>query len=286
MRLFKNKTVLLFLPALLFLILPFYGLITAIFQSFNQGTGWTFTYYRQLFGSDRFLSSLGFSLRTAFIATLLSIIIGLVLTRSFHHLLKKLSPRIIVWIPMLFPHFVWGYMVILLLSETGLFSQWAVMSGIIEDSSDFPIWTRDPSGIGIIITYVWKEVPLVILLLFPVYASIRPDYYALVDTLGGRSWNRFSTVEWPHLLPVLMEAFFIIFSFTLTAYEVPALMGTTFPEMISVLGYEWFYGSSWEDRPLAFAAMVSISLILLTFTTIGYTFLSRSRWRALKGSDS
>lgn len=280
MKLFKNKTFLLFLPAAIFLMIPFYGFIHAVIQSLGgEGLG----HYEKILNSERFLSSVWFSLRTAGIATIISIILGLGFTKLFHPLLINTSSRLMVWIPMLFPHFVWGYMVILILSETGWVAQTLAAAGWIENHSNFPVWTRDPQGIGIIITYVWKEVPLVILLLFPVYASIRPEYYALIDSLGGNAWHRFTTVDLPHLLPVLVESFLIIFSFTLTAYEVPALIGTTFPEMISVLGFEWFYGSSWDDRPLAFAAMVMISLILLILTLMSYYGLSRPRWRAMKG---
>ncbi|MBX0359668.1 ABC transporter permease subunit [Halobacillus sp. Nhm2S1] len=280
MKLFKNKIFLLFLPAAIFMILPFYGFFHALTQS-TGGEG--LAHYEEILSSERFLSSVWFSIRTAGIATIISIILGLVFTKLFHPLLNNTFPRLMVWIPMLFPHFVWGYMVILIFSETGWMAQTLVAAGWLGDTSNFPVWTRDPEGIGIIVTYVWKEVPLVILLLFPVYASIRPEFYALVNSLGGNAWHRLTTVDLPHLLPVLVESFLIIFSFTLAAYEVPALIGTTFPEMISVLGYEWFYGSSWEDRPLAFAAMVMTSLFLLILTLIGYFGLSRRRWRAMRG---
>ncbi|WP_281976200.1 ABC transporter permease [Halobacillus litoralis] len=283
MKSFKNKNYYLFIPAVLFLTLPLYGFMNAIFHSLQTGGDWTFDYYAQLLQSDRFITSLWFSIRTALIATVISLIIGLSITRHFHGYLEKNAPRLLVWLPMLFPHFVWGYMVILLLSETGLAAQISVLTGVLPDTEAFPILTRDPNGIGIIITYVWKEIPLVILMLFPIYASIDPDYYDLVDTLGGNGWRRFSAVELPHLLPVLIETFLIVFSFTLSAYEVPALLGTTFPEMISVLGYEWFYGSSWDDRPLAFAAMVSVSIMLLISAGIGYLYLNKNRWKAMRG---
>ncbi|MYL39880.1 ABC transporter permease [Halobacillus litoralis] len=286
MKSFSLKPYLLFLPSVLFMLLPLYGLLTAVLNSFGRHRGWTLDYYRQIFESKRFVMSLAFSLQTALIATLLSILIGLVLTRSFYPILEKITPRVSVWIPMLFPHFVWGYLVILLLSETGVAAQLLTAAGWISDPQHFPVLTRDPHGIGIILTYVWKEVPLVILMLLPVYASIRPEYYALVDTLGGSVWNRITAVELPHLLPVLMETSLIIFSFTLSAYEVPALLGTTFPEMVSVLSYDWFYGSSWQKRPLAFAAMVSISFVLLVLSFIGYGYLNKARWRAVKGNRS
>ncbi|KHE67262.1 ABC transporter permease [Halobacillus sp. BBL2006] len=283
MKLFKTKSFYLFLPSALFLLIPLYGLIAGLLQSVQKDGAFTFEYYLILLDSDRFLASIAFSLKNALLATLFSLVIGLLLTRVFYKYLENYSPRLIVWLPMLFPHFVWGYMVILLLSETGIFSQLLTAGGWLGNSSEFPVWTRDPYGIGIIITYVWKEVPFVILMLLPVYSSINPAYYDLVKTLGGSSWRQFTSVEWPNLLPVLIETFLIVFSFTISAYEVPALLGTTFPEMMSVLSYEWFYGSSWEERPLAFAAMISLSGFILTLTLLGYLWLNTKRWKAMRG---
>ncbi|UOR10354.1 ABC transporter permease [Halobacillus amylolyticus] len=279
----KGKLWLLLAPALAFLTLPLYGMFAAVRSSMNGNQGLTFTYYVQLFQSDRFLSSIGFSVRTSLFATIIALIIGLMVTRLFHTYLEKTAPRLSVWLPMLFPHFVWGYLVILLLAETGLITQIFVAVGWIEETGQFPILTRDPYGLGIIITYVWKEIPFVILMLLPIYSSIPSSYYDVVKTLGGRSWEQFRAIEWPHIQPVLIETFLILFSFTLTAYEVPALLGTTFPEMISVLSYQWFYGGSLEERPLAFGAMVFVSIVILTLTLAGYFYINRRRMRAMRG---
>ncbi len=283
MKWYKTKAFYLFIPSFLFLLIPMYGLVQAFLQSLRKDGALPFEFYQRLFESDRFLASLGFSVQTALISSLISLVIGVLLTRSCYQLLENYAPRLIVWLPMLFPHFVWGYMVILLLSETGVLSQVLQVSGILSDSGGFPTLTRDANGLGIIITYVWKEVPFVILMLLPVYASIKPEYYDLVKNLGGNSFRQFTSVEWPHILPVMIETFLIIFSFTLSAYEVPALLGTTFPEMVSVLSYDWFYGSTWEDRPLAFAAMVSLSLIILVLTFFSYLLLNKKQWRAMRG---
>ncbi|MFC7322073.1 ABC transporter permease [Halobacillus campisalis] len=283
MRLFRNNPWLLLLPALLFLILPSYGLATAILESLRGTDGFTGEHYETLFASDRFTASFLFSIRTAFIATVLSLVAGVLLTRTFSGYLEKNIPRLSVWLPMVFPHLVWGYIIILLFAETGLFSQLLVSLGWIGSTNEFPIWTRDSNGIGIILTYIWKEIPFVILMLFPVYSAIPRSYYDLVETLGGSRWDQFKTVELPRILPVLLEIFLIIFAFTLTAYEVPALLGTTFPEMISVLSYQWFYSGSFEDRPLAFAAMTGTSFLIMLGALAAYLYLNRKRMRAMRG---
>ncbi|WP_163528409.1 ABC transporter permease [Halobacillus ihumii] len=283
MKSYSSKLWIHLIPALLFLILPFFGIITAVRHSIFADGGFTLDFYQKVFQSDRFFSSMAFSIRTSFIATALAIMIGLILVRLFHPYLAKLSPRISVWLPMLFPHFVWGYLVILLLAESGLFAQVLSAIGWIDGTNHFPILTRDPYGFGIIITYVWKEVPFAILMLLPVYAAIPTTSYDVVKTLGGNRWDQFKTVEWPHIQPTLIETCLIIFSFTLTAYEVPALIGTTYPEMVSVLSYQWFYGGSWDERPLAFAVMVCVSIVIFMIALTSYLYLNRRRMRAMRG---
>ncbi|MFC7063658.1 ABC transporter permease subunit [Halobacillus seohaensis] len=283
MKLFKNNPWILLFPSLLFMIIPMYGLAIAVLESTTGTMGFTLASYRQLLESDRFLSSILFSLRTSFIATILALLVGLIITRSFSHYLERNLPRLSLWLPMIFPHFVWGYVIILIFSETGLFAQMFVSMGLIANTGDFPILTRDSAGMGILLTYIWKEVPFVVLMLFPVYSAIPQSYYDLVETLGGNRWEQFKTVDWPHIQSVLIETFFIIFAFTLTAYEVPALIGTNFPEMVSVLSYQWFYSGSWDDRPLAFAAMTSISLFITLTAFLGYMYLNRKRLRAMRG---
>ncbi|WP_181350210.1 ABC transporter permease subunit [Thalassobacillus sp. CUG 92003] len=285
MKSLKTKPYLILLaPGLLFLVLPFYAWVAGVGESFGFEDSPTLAYYSDLFHSERFLASLGFSLRTSLVATILADTIGFLITRWCYASLTTYAHRLTVWLPMLFPHFVWGYVVILIVSETGVAAQLLEQWGWIS-SEAFPVLTRDQHGIGIILTYVWKEVPFVILMLYPVYATMSNELKDVVATVGGGRFQQFKTVEWPNILPTLFETSLIIFSFTLTAYEVPALLGTTFPEMVSVLSYQWFYSSDWDERHLAFAAMALFSMIILFVTLIGYLFLNKRRWLMTKGQS-
>ncbi|MCP3029270.1 ABC transporter permease subunit [Halobacillus sp. A5] len=283
MRLHRIKPWILLFPALLFLLLPAYGLWSAASASVSSTDGITFLHYRELLTSERFLHSLWFSVRTAWTASMASIIIGILITRSFARYLTEILPRLAVWLPMLFPHLVFGYIVILLFSETGLLYELLSTLCFIGGADQFPILTRDDYGVGIILTYIGKEVPFVILMLYPVYQALPQFYFDVVKTLGGGRYQQFKTVEWPQISTVVMETFIILFAFTLTAYEVPAMLGTNFPEMVSVLSYDWFYSGSFEDRPLAFSAMVMTSFLLFLLSLSSYLYVNRKRMRALRG---
>ncbi|MEA3321593.1 MAG: ABC transporter permease subunit [Bacillota bacterium] len=286
MKWFKNNSwSLALLPAFLFTFcLVVYGLCMAAQESVTTLNGFSLEAYEKIFGNEAFLESLKYSLLIAFISTTLSLILGLLLTKFLFETLKNHLARTVVWLPMLFPHFVWGYMMILLFSQTGWFSTLLHELSLIDSPDQFPVLTNDRYGIGIIITYTLKEIPFVVLMLLPVYAQLNRDLPNVVKTLGGNKWHVFKTVEWPWLFPVLMEAGLIVFAFILAAFEVPYLLGTTYPKMVSVLAYEWFYQGDWSKRPESFAVMMTVTAIIFGMLIILLSLVSRSRYRMMKGN--
>ncbi len=265
-------------PALLLIIiLVGYGLVMAFLESIQYNHSPSLQVYQQLLQQKSFVDSFLYSFRTSLISTLLSVIIGLVLVRITYPLLKRSFPKLMAWLPMLFPHFVWGYMLFLLFSQTGFLSSLLNVIEIIKEPADFPILFKESLGVGIILTYIWKEVPFVILMLLPVYEQLSQTGRELVYTLGGRDWAVFRHVEWPYVFPVLLETFFIIFAFVFSAYEVPALMGATYPKMVSVLSYDWFFSSDWTKQSYAFAAMMVTTVTIVAFVWIAFAVTKKNR---------
>ncbi|TXC92950.1 ABC transporter permease subunit [Metabacillus litoralis] len=281
----RSKHYLLLTPALLIAIsLTGFGLVMAFLESIQYKETPSFRLYKELLTDAQFIDSFFYSVRITLISTLVSILIGLGAVKVSYPLLKKFVPRLIAWLPMLFPHFIWGYMVYLLLSQTGFFSSVLSMIGLINGSNDFPIIMKDSYGLGIILTYIGKEVPFVILMLQPVYEQLSYNQKELVYTLGGSRWAVFQHVEWPYVFPVIIEIFFILFSFILSSYEVPALLGVTYPKMLSVLSYDWFYGSDWTQQPYAFALMTLTTITILLIVLI-VLFLTKKHRRHLSQTE-
>jgi ABC-type Fe3+ transport system permease subunit len=281
----KNKLLPL-LPALLVtLIMAAAGLLMAVSESFTSPSGEKNpSAYNELFADSSFQVSVLYSLNITIVSTILSIMIGLIIVRSTYSFLQKRHWKLAAWLPMLFPHFVWGYLLFLLFSQSGWISTLAFELGIINSIDEFPEIMKASNGLGIILTYVWKEVPFVILMLLPIYQQMDVKRKDIVYTLGGSGWHAFKAVEWPMLVPSLIEIAFILFAFIFAAYEVPALLGATYPKMISVLTIDWFYSGDWSKRPLAFAAMVMTSIVILLCLYCMYLSLNRHRERAAKGS--
>lgn len=288
MKSFKlNSSVWALVPAILFtLFFVGYGIGMSVLKSFQVNGELTLDNYMNLFSNKSFLASLPYSLSITAISTVISIIIGIYFAKLLHHTIKNKFPKLLVWIPMLFPHFIWGYMLYLFLSQSGLLSSLLYHMGMINEMTDFPIMFREETGIGIILTYVWKEIPFVVLMLLPVFSQIDDEPSYVVKTLGGNGWDVFKTVEWPRILPVVVESAIIIFAFVLAAVEVPYLLGITHPKMLPVLAYEWFFEGDWSNRGLSYAAMVILSLIVIVIMVTTQMMFNQKRYRLMKGNGS
>jgi putative spermidine/putrescine transport system permease protein len=278
-----NNTLLL-IPALLFFIfIPGLGIVLALLESVRSEGNITFGHYVDLFEEKRFMTSFLFSLTVTSISTILSLCIGLGIVKAFSSLLKENKHKLLVWIPMLVPHFVWAYLVYLLFNQSGFFSNVFEMGGWIDDRSQFPTLVQDRNGIGIILTYVWKEIPFVTLMLLPVYATLSKSYKEIASLLGAGPYKAFWVAEWPFILPVLVETGAILFAFIFTAYEVPQLLGVTSPQLLAILAYDWFYSGSWSDRPLAFASLVLVGLSIGGVMWLLIYFTNKKRLHITKG---
>jgi putative spermidine/putrescine transport system permease protein len=283
----QNRWLLSLLPACLFTIFFVgYGIGISILESFSLDSRFTLEHFVSLFQNKSFLDSLPYSLFITTTSTVISVVLGIALAKFLCKVVKARFPKLLVWLPMFFPHFVWGYMVYLLLSQTGFFSSVLYQLGMIEDITEFPVLFRDRHGIGITLTYIWKEVPFVVLMLVPIFAQLNSDHALVVKTLGGSEWDVFKTAEWPWIFPVVLEVTIIIFSFVFSAFEVPTLLGITYPKMISVLSYEWFFEGDWSKRGLSYAAMTIVSFFVIVLMVLTQMMFNRKRYHLMKGNGS
>jgi putative spermidine/putrescine transport system permease protein len=261
-------------PVILLLLFLF---ISGITYAFLQSIGIfpiigltepTISYYMTLFSSNEFRESFIFTMYLTFVSTVLSIILALFF--CFMMLLKFMrTSRLwsifqrIYQIPMFIPHVVGAYLVVLLFIQSGYISRFLYHTGALERLQDFPLLISDPLGIGIILGYVWKETPFIILMLFPVLIKIREQWLTAAESLGASAVQSFIYVVMPLLSPPVLFSGYIVFSFVFTAYELPYILGSTFPKALSVLSLDWYQQGDLYARPLIMALNFVILFVLL-----------------------
>ncbi|MEM9581168.1 MAG: ABC transporter permease subunit [Pseudomonadota bacterium] len=250
-----------------------YGLLQSLGYQPNIGvTEISLDAYRSvLFDPDmasRFWPGLWLSLWVAFVSTFVSaaiaIGVALLLRRTFVG--KKLAV-FFFQLNLPIPHLVIAVGMLMLFSQSGLFSRLLGEMGVITSPRDFPALTRDPYGIGIILAYIWKEVAFFGIIVLAILQSLGEDYESVAQSLGANRWQRFRTVTLPLIMPGLLSASIIVFAFTFGTYEVPRILGVQHPKMLPVLALDFFLNPDLNARAegMALSMIIAVIVFVLVF---------------------
>jgi putative spermidine/putrescine transport system permease protein len=167
-----------------------------------------------------------------------------------------------------FPHLVWSVALLLFLSQSGLFARWAASLGFITAPDQFPILVRDRFGIGVILSYIGKEVPFLTIILLSVLRSQSVRYDVVAENLGASRWQRLRYVTIPQVLPALLAGDLLVFGFIFSSYEVPALLGVGYPRALPVLALRFFLDPDLRARSQGMVISLIITLIVIIVAII------------------
>jgi putative spermidine/putrescine transport system permease protein len=223
----------------------------------------TLTHFSRVLTDPDFFQSFGLTLYVASVSTLLaagfSVAAALVLTG----MADRYRPvHFIFQIPLTVPHLVIAVAVMFMFSPAGLLARAAVAAGLIQAPSDFPLLVNDRWSIGIILTYVWKEIPFITLMLLAVLQNAGRDLLDAGRTLKAGAWQRFRYITLPTIFPALGAAMLIVFAYTFGAFEVPYLLGRTYPMTLPIWAYKHYSDIDLMARPEGIATGILIAVVV------------------------
>ena len=264
----RYKIFLLLMPALLVIGLLFFGgLLIGLMRSFNYMpiiglTEPDFSAYISVFTDREFYLSFLLTLHIAFTSTVISSVLAvgaaLLLRRQF---VGRAIVNFLFQLNLTVPHLVGAIGILYLFSQSGSFARLAAEWGMITRTSEFPALVFDPYAIGIILQYVWKEVPFIGVIVLANMQSIGEDYESVARSLGATRWQSFRHVLLPLIFPGMLSASVMVFAFTFGAYEIPAILGASFPAALPVLAYRKYTDVDLAARPEAMAMAIVIAVL-------------------------
>lgn len=268
----------LLIPCTLFLLITLgFGIGTTLVQSLGfipslNMDEITLKYYLELFKDKSFLTSIVFNFKISFISSIISLILGVFISYALYIKYSKLSFNLLK-IPIIVPHIIVVLIIITIFSQSGIISRILINLGVINSSNDFPLLVNDINGVGIVLTYIWKEVAFITLVTYGIMSRISKNIIYTAKNLGANNTLVFLKIILPICKKGILTNFLIIFAFTFTSFEVPFLIGPTSTRTLPVKAYIE-YTTDIFNRPYAMAVnmvLIFISLALL----ILYTFLTK-----------
>lgn len=271
------------LPGAVLLFIFFYGVINGVLQGFGimpflGRTEFTLDYYLEALTRSDLSSSIVYSLYLAAVSAVLAIIGGVAVSAAMTRARTSRLTRLVnIQIPLMTMHSLVALAVICLFTGSGLFPRLLYHLGIVSDPNTFVSVVGASSGWGIILVYLWKEIPFVAFCTVTIMANISDSLGEAAATLGANPLKTFFTVTLPLCKGAIVKAFLIVFTFAFGSYEVPFLLGPTLPKAMPVLAYIEFQDPDIINRCYAMALNGIMVLICSLFALVYFIVLQRER---------
>lgn len=239
-------------------------------------------HFARIFKDPDFLQSLVLTLYVALTSTVIAAGLGIVMAAFLLSLpAKNRLIHFIFQIPLTVPHLVIAVAMVFLLTPTGLLSRVVAELGLIDASTAFPLLVNDRWGIGIILTYVWKEIPFITLMILSVLRRNGVELLEVGRTLKAGRWQRFRYITLPTIFPGLGAACLIVFAYTFGAFEVPFLLGRTYPMMLPVWAYKNYSDVDLMARPEGIATGLIIAGVVVAAVVCSQVLIRTARRRGV-----
>lgn len=272
----------LLIPQIILTLLFLIGLANGLIQSLGIVPAFgltepTLRYYQEILTRPDMAESILFSLKIALISSVTATLGGIVICGIcvIGNYTGSCIQRMIQ-LPVIVPHVVVALFIINIFSQNGLLARLAYALGFITDQQQFPIIIYNTEGIGIILAYVWKELPFIVYFVIAMMANINNRLGEAAINLGAGKWQAFFRITLPLCKNTIISGFLIIFVFALGSYELPLLLGATKPKALPILAYQQYIHPDLKNRPYAMALNGVVLLISLICAFVYYLLMKKN----------
>lgn len=241
-----------------------YGLYYVLMSSFGffgiEKSEFTLDNYRKVFTTPDFYSSLVYTVKLNLFAAVFSLIISIIIlyliflgnrrVERFNTYFSK-----ILELPIYISYLIATY---------GIF---------ILSIHYFPNLVNDDYGVGIILTFVWKTTPFIIMMAIPVLLEIDNKWRKLGTIFGMKDLKFYTKIVLPMLFPTLIMSFFIILAYFFSAFETPYILGKTYPQTLSVYIFELYSTRGIGSRGVVMVLNIILSLFTLSIGGVIYLIM-------------
>ncbi|HAS80154.1 MAG TPA: hypothetical protein DCR90_04520 [Fusobacteriaceae bacterium] len=254
------------LPSIILISILFWsGILKSFQQIFN------YDMLKKIINNDELLSSLIYTTKLSLYSIILVAIISIIGIYILYLLsteieIKKLNIiKIFLLSPMYIPYLLGGYMISTLISQSGIISTLCYKLGWISSMKEFPILVNESHGYSIILTYGWKASPFIILMVYSTIIKINNEWLDVAKVYGVNRYHFFKEEKNKIIFPIYLCSLFVVFAHIFASFEVPYLLGITYPRTLSVLAYEKYSRNSIANRE---EVMIINSIIILLTASV------------------
>ncbi|MGL5545362.1 ABC transporter permease [Cetobacterium sp.] len=272
----EHKAALILIPFLIFmfmfLIAPF---ITTFLGSFlNEYGELTIENYSYVFQSRFIKQSIFNSIELSIISTFFGLLISLQGAYSLNRLKNSSRKTILLIINMLsnFSGIPLAFAFIILLGSNGVMTIFLKNIGLLDS---FDVYSK----VGLLFMYTYFQLPLGLLLLYPVFDRIDPQWKEMVNILGGGTFVFWRRVGVPMMLKEILGTSLIMFANAMGAYASTLALTNGTYNVMTIRITSYIAGEVAYEPGIAGAMSILLGGILLFVVLTNQLLLKKKRGR-------
>jgi putative spermidine/putrescine transport system permease protein len=246
-------------------------MIWVLLNSFQYDGAFSLDNYLEVFDSSFMMQAFKNSIWLSIWSSVIGLAIAAILVSSLRRVDSKLRDGVIAFTNMSsnFAGVPLAFAFIIILGVNGAVTLLLKQYGIIDDFNLYGQW-------GLLAIYIYFQIPLGVLLLYPAFDALSDDWQSAAALLGAKTWQYWAKIALPVLSPALLGTLIILIANAMGAYaSVYALTGGNY-NVITIRIASLVSGDLFLEPNLAAAISVILMAILAFITVINQWLLSRS----------
>lgn len=261
-----------------FELLPAARLVAGSFSGPDGGL--TLKNYKTVLMGPFYIASMRNSLILSLVSTVFGLIAGLLaayaLSRSSNRVRQGLMAFISICVN--FAGVPLAFAFIIILGSSGvlntMLTQWWGIN-LYDKGFSLYSWT------GLSLVYLYFQIPLATLLLYPAFHGIKPEWQEAATNLGASKWQFWWHIGLPVLAPAALGTFSILFANALGAYATAYALTTGIYNILPLRISRLISGEVNYDPWLASSAAVVLGAIMVLCLAFNQMMLKRYRGSSL-----
>ncbi|HBC3926371.1 TPA: ABC transporter permease [Vibrio parahaemolyticus] len=257
--------------ALFFYLFQLAPMIWVLFNSFIYDGEFALNNYIEVLDSAFMLQAFGNSLWLSVWSSIFGLAIATLLVSSLRRVNSKLRDAVIAFTNMSsnFAGVPLSFAFIIILGTNGAITLLLKQYGLLGDFDLYGKW-------GLLAIYIYFQIPLAVLLLYPAFDALSDDWQAAAALLGARTSHYWAKVALPVLSPALFGTFIILIANAIGAYaSVYALTSGNY-NVITIRIASLVSGDLFLEPNLAAAISVILMALLAFITVINQWLIAKS----------
>ncbi|HCE1774368.1 TPA: ABC transporter permease [Vibrio parahaemolyticus] len=257
--------------ALFFYLFQLAPMLWVLFNSFIYDGEFALDNYIEVLDSAFMLQAFGNSLWLSVWSSIFGLAIATLLVSSLRRVDSKLRDAVIAFTNMSsnFAGVPLSFAFIIILGTNGAITLLLKQYGLLGDFDLYGKW-------GLLAIYIYFQIPLAVLLLYPAFDALSDDWQAAAALLEARTAQYWAKVALPVLSPALFGTFIILIANAIGAYaSVYALTSGNY-NVITIRIASLVSGDLFLEPNLAAAISVILMALLAFITVINQWLIAKS----------